>query len=97
MTKGAEKRTTSRKIFAYLAAVTVLGAVGVFLVGAVVTSRYFESLYGLSYREFFQWRTLRSTATVSIAGIIGVVMTYAAHKFADELWDMVRHGKNVRL
>ena len=92
-----EKQTTLRKIVAYLLAVTMLGTFGVFLVGAVVTSHYFESLNKLSYREFFQWRTLASTGLVSVVGVIGVAMSYAAHKFADELWELLRRRKRVSL
>ena len=92
-----EKQTTLRKIVAYLLALTMLGTFGVFLVGAVVTSHYFESLNKLSYREFFQWRTLASTGLVSVVGVIGVAMSYAAHKFADELWELLRNRKRVLL
>jgi ABC-type phosphate transport system auxiliary subunit len=92
-----EQSITPWKIAAHLTVISLLGTIGVFLVGAVVTSHYFQFANKMSYREFIQLHTLAETAFVAFIGAIGVGMTFVANKFADELWDALRNRKRISL
>ena len=95
--KVLERRTTWRKIATYLVLISTSGTIEIFLVGAIVTSRYFEFLNRGSNHEFWQLHTLGETAAVTILGAVGVVLTFVANKLADELWDMLRNHKKTIL
>lgn len=95
--KILERRTTLRKIATYLVLISASGTIGVFLVGAIVTSRYFEFANRGGNHAFWQLQNLGKTAAVTLVGAVGVVLTFFASKLADELWDILRKNKKTIL
>ncbi|GGG87029.1 hypothetical protein [Edaphobacter dinghuensis] len=91
------KRTTLRKVSMHLMVIISLGTLGGFLLGAISFPHFIEYANKLTYMHFFQWRMLGTTMLYSLIGAIGVGLVFVANKFGDELWEALRHGKQLQL
>ena len=91
------KRTTMGQISLHLTAIIWMGTLGLFLLGAVSLHHFVEYANKLTYAQFFQWKMLGTTMLYSLIGAIGVGLVFVANKFGDELWEALRHGKQLQL
>jgi len=62
--------------------------VGLLLIHSVQQTQYFEHIQSMKGREFLS--TMWTTACLSFVWAVGVILAFAAVKFADVLWRGMR-------